>query len=92
MFYIFVNLTLWLDIMPSPMHPILFILNSSNGWHIFLYAEGAVFDASQYAFFGSDSAVQEVELGGLEDDDDLIESNGEFTVNREEVNVHNSWL
>ncbi|XP_027938697.1 protein PAT1 homolog isoform X1 [Vigna unguiculata] len=47
--------------------------------------EGAVFDASQYAFFGSDSAVQEVELGGLEDDDDLLESNGEFIVNREEA-------
>lgn len=52
---------------------------------------GAVFDASQYAFFGSESAVQEVELGGLEDDDDLLESNGEFIVNREEVNVHNSF-
>ncbi|KAJ0101111.1 hypothetical protein Patl1_05116 [Pistacia atlantica] len=30
---------------------------------------GAVFDASQYAFFGKD-VVEEVELGGLEDEDD----------------------
>lgn len=66
------------------------MLNSSNGWnHFFSYAEGAVFDASQYAFFGSDTAVQEVELGGLDDDDGLLESNEEeFILNREEVNVH----
>ncbi|KAL8162129.1 hypothetical protein V2J09_013618 [Rumex salicifolius] len=31
---------------------------------------GKVFDASQYAFFGKD-AVEEVELGGLEDEEDL---------------------
>jgi len=90
-FYVFLDLTLWLDSMPSPVHPILFMLHSSNGWNIFPYADGAVFDASQYAFFGSDSAVQEVELGGLEEDDDLLECNGEFIVNREEVNVHNSF-
>ncbi|XP_061344610.1 protein PAT1 homolog [Gastrolobium bilobum] len=48
---------------------------------------GAVFDASQYAFFGKDS-VQEVELGGLEDDDYLpaSESNEEeFFLNKEEA-------
>lgn len=32
-------------------------------------ADGALFDASQYAFFGQDIA-EEVELGGLEDDQD----------------------
>lgn len=50
-------------------------------------SEGTVFDASQYAFFGKD-AVQEVELGGLEDDYCLptIESNEEeFFFNREEA-------
>ncbi|XP_027340970.1 protein PAT1 homolog [Abrus precatorius] len=50
-------------------------------------SEGAVFDASQYAFFGKD-VVQEVELGGLEDDDHLppVESNEEeFFLNREEA-------
>nr|KYP49117.1 hypothetical protein KK1_029149 [Cajanus cajan] len=46
---------------------------------------GAVFDASQYAFFGKD-VVQEVELGGLEEDDIVppVESNEEeFFFNRE---------
>jgi len=55
---------------------------------IICLAEGAVFDASQYAFFGKE-AVQEVELGGLEDDGCLpiVESNEEeFFFNREEVN------
>lgn len=54
---------------------------------IICFAGGAVFDASQYAFFGKD-VVQEVELGGLEDDDYLptVESNEEeFVLNREEV-------
>lgn len=32
-------------------------------------ADGALFDASQYAFFGRDIA-EEVELGGLEDGQD----------------------
>lgn len=55
---------------------------------IICLAEGTVFDASQYAFFGKD-AVQEVELGGLEDDYCLptVESNEEeFFFNIEEVN------
>ena len=50
---------------------------------IICLAEGAVFDASQYAFFG-----KEVELGGLEDDDLLptLDSNEEeFFFNREDV-------
>ncbi|GAB2222817.1 hypothetical protein Drorol1_Dr00016945 [Drosera rotundifolia] len=34
-------------------------------------SEGAVFDASQYAFFGNDT-VEEVELGGLEDEEEDI--------------------
>ena len=49
--------------------------------------DGALFDASQYAFFGKDT-VQEVELGGLEDDAHLptFESNEEeFFFNREQV-------
>lgn len=33
---------------------------------IFLYADNALFDASQYEFFGQ-NAVEEVDLGGLED-------------------------
>ncbi|EPS71566.1 hypothetical protein M569_03194, partial [Genlisea aurea] len=32
---------------------------------------GAIFDASQYAFFGGDP-LGDVELGGLEDEDDDI--------------------
>ena len=35
---------------------------------IFNVAEDALFDASQYAFFGKD--MEEVELGGLEDEED----------------------
>lgn len=55
----------------------------------FLLTVGEVFDASQYAFFGKDAAVEEVELGGLEDDDDLPESNEEeFLLDRVEVNFH----
>ncbi|KAK7243921.1 hypothetical protein RIF29_38734 [Crotalaria pallida] len=48
--------------------------------------EGAVFDASQYAFFGK-NAAEEVELGGLEEDDFLpaIESNEDFFLDREET-------
>ncbi|CAL0310239.1 unnamed protein product [Lupinus luteus] len=48
--------------------------------------EGAVFDASQYAFFGK-NAAEEVELGGLEEDSYLpaLESNEEFLLNREEA-------
>ncbi|KAF5781397.1 hypothetical protein HanXRQr2_Chr11g0483111 [Helianthus annuus] len=34
---------------------------------------GAVFDASQYAFFGNE-VLEEIELGGLEDDGDLSEA------------------
>ncbi|KAL2331113.1 hypothetical protein Fmac_018694 [Flemingia macrophylla] len=50
---------------------------------------GAVFDASQYAFFGKD-VVQEVELGGLEEDDIMppVDSNEEeffFSREREEA-------
>lgn len=56
----------------------------------FYFAGGAVFDASQYAFFGK-NVVEEVELGGLEDEDgglppvDLNEEEFFFNVNREEV-------
>lgn len=34
-----------------------------------IYVENAVFDASQYDFFGKD-VMEEVELGGLEEDAD----------------------
>lgn len=58
----------------------------------FIFAESAVFDATQYAFFGQDACVEEVELGGLDDDDGLPESNEEeFLLNREEVNFHCSY-
>lgn len=44
-----------------------------------------MFDASQYAFFGND-VVEEVELGGLEDEEDelpVIEE--DFVFDKEEV-------
>jgi len=76
----------------STLLPVLFILSNYKNmvkciWWCFCYAGGAVFDASQYAFFGKD-AVQEVELGGLEEDAHLptFESNEEeFFLNREQV-------
>ncbi|KAI4323163.1 hypothetical protein L6164_022792 [Bauhinia variegata] len=48
---------------------------------------GAVFDASQYAFFDRD-AIEEVELGGLEDDDNFPAGGfkeEEFLFNRDEA-------
>lgn len=54
----------------------------------YCYADGALFDASQYAFFGKDVA-EEVELGGLDDVNDYIPSvtfnEEEFFHNEEEV-------
>ncbi|GAB2276535.1 hypothetical protein Dimus_011254 [Dionaea muscipula] len=49
-------------------------------------SEGAVFDASQYAFFGND-AVEEVELGGLEDEEEDIPTAGleEYPFDQEET-------
>lgn len=53
-------------------------------------AEGAVFDASQYAFFGKD-LMEEVELGGLEDEEEdlrLVEfEEEEFLFGRQEVTL-----
>ncbi|XP_048131058.1 protein PAT1 homolog isoform X3 [Rhodamnia argentea] len=50
-------------------------------------AGGTVFDASQYAFFGND-AVEEVELGGLEDEEEDLPPAGleeeEFLYDKEE--------
>uniref|UniRef100_A0A2N9EV30 Uncharacterized protein n=1 Tax=Fagus sylvatica TaxID=28930 RepID=A0A2N9EV30_FAGSY len=47
-----------------------------------------LFDASQYAFFGKD-VLEEVELGGLEDEEDVLPAVGieeeEFLYDREEV-------
>ncbi|KAJ6301296.1 hypothetical protein OIU77_015579 [Salix suchowensis] len=51
--------------------------------------EGAVFDSSQYAFFGKD-LVEEVELGGLEDDEELPATDfeeEEFLFDRQEGGV-----
>ncbi|TYI95970.1 hypothetical protein E1A91_D01G035900v1 [Gossypium mustelinum] len=50
----------------------------------------AVFDASQYAFFGKD-VLEEVELGGLDDDEDVpavgLEDEEEFLFDRDEGEV-----
>lgn len=50
-------------------------------------SEDAVFDASQYAFFGNES-VEEVELGGLEDEEEDLPAvgfdDGEYRLDREE--------
>ncbi|CAK7357591.1 unnamed protein product [Dovyalis caffra] len=52
--------------------------------------EGTVFDASQYAFFGKD-LVEEVELGGLEDDEEELPAadfeEEEFLFDRQEGEV-----
>lgn len=48
--------------------------------------DASLFDASQYAFFGND-VVEEVELGGLEDDDENIPAaaiNDEYQFDQEE--------
>ncbi|TYI36198.1 hypothetical protein ES332_A03G125600v1 [Gossypium tomentosum] len=51
---------------------------------------GTVFDASQYAFFGND-VLEEVELGGLDDEDEDLPAAGldeeEFLFDQEEVNI-----
>ncbi|TYG79828.1 hypothetical protein ES288_D02G168300v1 [Gossypium darwinii] len=51
---------------------------------------GAVFDASQYAFFGND-VLEEVELRGLDDEDEDLPAAGldeeEFLFDQEEVNI-----
>jgi len=47
----------------------------------------AVFDASQYAFFGND-VVEEVELGGLEDEEEDIPAVGadeDYQLDQQEV-------
>lgn len=46
-----------------------------------------MFDASQYAFFGND-VVEEVELGGLEEEDEILSFTGiaeDFSFDKEEV-------
>lgn len=54
----------------------------------FCGVEDAVFDASQYAFFGKD-LVEDVELGGLEDDEEELPAaefeEEEFLFDRQEV-------
>ncbi|ESQ27208.1 hypothetical protein EUTSA_v10018148mg [Eutrema salsugineum] len=47
----------------------------------------SVFDASQYAFFGND-VVEEVELGGLDEEDEILSFTGigeDFSFDKEEV-------
>ncbi|KAL6201900.1 hypothetical protein ACLB2K_025612 [Fragaria x ananassa] len=55
-------------------------------------SSGEVFDASQYAFFGQDS-VEEVELGGLEDEEETAVGleEEEFLYNKEEESFPN-WI
>ena len=53
-----------------------------------------MFDASQYAFFGNDE-VEEVELGGLEEEDEILSFNGigdGFSFDKEEVIFHSISL
>uniref|UniRef100_A0A803M2D9 Uncharacterized protein n=1 Tax=Chenopodium quinoa TaxID=63459 RepID=A0A803M2D9_CHEQI len=51
-----------------------------------------LFDASQYAFFGND-IVEEVELGGLEDEEDIpiVGIEGDYQIDHEEVDVIGSF-
>ena len=53
-----------------------------------MWAEDTVFDASQYAFFGKD-LVEEVELGGLEEDEEELPAvdleEEEFFFDKQEV-------
>ncbi|XP_020599763.1 protein PAT1 homolog 1-like [Phalaenopsis equestris] len=50
-----------------------------------LGADNACFDSSQYAFFGKD-AVEEVELGGVEDDEDAAALVRDLGIDDEEFN------
>lgn len=54
----------------------------------FIFAGNTVFDASQYAFFGNDVS-EEVELGGLEDEEESLAAAGldeeEFLYDKDEV-------
>ncbi|KAL3637583.1 hypothetical protein CASFOL_018751 [Castilleja foliolosa] len=64
--------------------PTPFVANPTGG------SGNTVFDASQYAFFGGD-AVEEVDLGGLEDEEDDLAPVGfeeeEFQLDKEEGDV-----
>ena len=57
-------------------------------------AGDSMFDASQYAFFGND-VVEEVELGGLEEEEDVILSfnviREGFSFDKEEVSLTLLW-
>ena len=57
-------------------------------FELFLFAGDTVFDASQYAFFGKD-VLEEVELGGLEDEEESLAAAGldeeEFLYDKDEV-------
>lgn len=66
--------------------------NSSFDFEFFLCAGDAVFDASQYAFFGKDS-VEEVELGGLDEEDAPVGfDEEEFLYDREQVKPFSSLI
>ncbi|XP_076902143.1 protein PAT1 homolog [Bidens hawaiensis] len=64
------------------------VLNPDPNQHLDSNSSGgALFDASQYAFFGN-QVLEEVELGGLEDDGELSEAKfeeEEFLLEQEEV-------
>ena len=51
-----------------------------------LFSEEEHFDASQYAFFGGEVS-QEIELGGLDEEDDIVLS-GAFDEDEEKAEVH----
>jgi hypothetical protein len=56
----------------------------------FTFAEEEHFDAAQYAFFGGEVS-QEIELGGLDDEDDIV-LGGAFDEDEEKAEVHTSNL
>lgn len=56
-------------------------------WCLILYAGSGMFDASQYPFFGKD-IMEEVELGGLEEEEDVVPAIGGGFGGEEELNEY----
>lgn len=56
-------------------------------WHLIVCAGSAMFDASQYAFFGKD-IMDGMELGGLEDEAEVVPSFGGGFGGDEELNEY----
>lgn len=71
-----------------PSFTVLLLTNTVFWLELSHGAEVAVFDASQYAFFGKDF-VEDVELGGLEDEEEDLAAvefdEEEFLFDRQEV-------